>query len=378
MMKTLGLYMHIPFCRSKCNYCDFLTMVPNNNQKIDDYTEYLLREINITADNFADREVDTIYFGGGTPSLLTSEQIYKILDLINKKFKVDSRSEITIEINPETIDYNWIRNLKGSGINRASVGFQNSNQEILDLIGRKSTLKMFLDTVEFLQKESIDNISADIILSLPNTNVESTLRDAKLLADLTIPHISAYSLILEEKTLLYRQVKEGKIKLLGDELDREIYHEFCEYLKSRGYHRYEVSSFSKSGYESKHNSRYWNLSEYLGLGLGASGFINNIRTKNPVKLSEYYERIDNNKIPYDIEYELFKEDMMSEYSFLAIRTARGIDKNFFKEKFNKDFDKIFNLKAHEKNGLIINDKDFVRLTEKGFDLSNLVEVDLLL
>ena len=237
---------------------------------------------------------------------------------------------------------------------------------------------MFLDTIDFLQKESINNISADIILSLPNTNVETTLRDAKLLADLDIPHISAYSLILEEKTLLYRQVKEGKIKLLDDELDREIYHEFCHYLKSRGYHRYEVSSFSKAGYESKHNSRYWNLSEYLGLGLGASGFINNMRTKNPVKLSDYYKRIDNNKIPYDIEYELSKENMMSEYSFLAIRTAKGIDKKIFKEKFNVDFDKIFNLKVHEDNGLIINDKDFVRLTEKGFDLSNLVEVDLLL
>lgn len=378
MMKTLGLYMHIPFCKTKCNYCDFLTIIPNNVEKIDEYTEYLLREINITADNFADREVDTIYFGGGTPSLLTDDQIYRILDLIYKKFKVSPKAEITIEINPETIDHKWIKNLKESGVNRASLGFQNSNQEILDLIGRKSTLKMFLDTVEFLQKESIDNISADIILSLPNTNVESTLRDAKLLADLNIPHISAYSLILEEKTLLYRQVKEGKIKLLGDELDRKIYHEFCHYLESRGYHRYEVSSFSKAGYESKHNSRYWNLSEYLGLGLGASGFINNKRTKNPVKLSEYYKRIDNNEIPYDIEYELSKEDMMSEYSFLALRTTRGIDKNFFKEKFNEDFDKIFNLKLHEENGLIINDKDFVRLTEKGFDLSNLVEVDLLL
>ena len=370
--------MHIPFCKTKCNYCDFLTIIPNNVEKIDEYTEYLLREINIVANDFIDREVDTIYFGGGTPSLLTSDQIYRILDLIYKKFKVDSKAEITIEINPETIDHKWIRNLKESGVNRTSVGFQNSNQEILDLIGRKSTLKMFLDTVEFLQKESIDNISADIILSLPNTNVDSTLRDAKLLADLNIPHISAYSLILEEKTLLYRQVKEGKIKLLGDELDREIYHEFCHYLESRGYHRYEVSSFSKAGYESKHNSRYWNLSEYLGLGLGASGFINNKRTKNPVKLSEYYKRIDNNEIPYDIEYELTEKDMMSEYSFLALRTARGIDKNFFKKKFNEDFDKIFNLKVHEENGLIINDKDFVRLTEKGFDLSNLVEVDLLL
>ena len=370
--------MHIPFCRSKCNYCDFLTMIPNNRQKIDEYTEYLLREINILVDNFDDREIDTIYFGGGTPSLLTSDQIYKILDCIYKKFKVSLKAEITIEINPETIDNKWIKNLKKAGVNRASVGFQNSNQEILDLIGRKSTLNMFLDTIDFLQKESIDNISADIILSLPNTNVESTLRDAKLLADLNIPHISAYSLILEEKTLLYRQVKEGKIKLLDDELDREIYHEFCHYLKSRGYHRYEVSSFSKAGYESKHNSRYWNLSEYLGLGLGASGFINNMRTKNPVKLSDYYKRIDNNKIPYDIEYELSKENMMSEYSFLAIRTAKGIDKKIFKEKFNVDFDKIFNLKVHEDNGLIINDKDFVRLTEKGFDLSNLVEVDLLL
>lgn len=370
--------MHIPFCKTKCNYCDFLTIIPNNVEKIDEYTEYLLREINITADNFADREVDTIYFGGGTPSLLTDDQIYRILDLIYKKFKVSPKAEITIEINPETIDHKWIKNLKAAGVNRASVGFQNSNQEILDLIGRKSTLKMFLDTVEFLQKESIDNISADIILSLPNTNVDSTLRDAKLLADLNIPHISAYSLILEEKTLLYRQVKEGKIKLLGDELDRKIYHEFCHYLESRGYHRYEVSSFSKAGYESKHNSRYWNLSEYLGLGLGASGFINNKRTKNPVKLSEYYKRIDNNEIPYDIEYELTEKDMMSEYSFLALRTARGIDKNFFKKKFNEDFDKIFNLKLHEENGLIINDKDFVRLTEKGFDLSNLVEVDLLL
>ena len=209
-------------------------------------------------------------------------------------------------------------------------------------------------------------------------DVDKTIDDANFICEFNIPHISAYSLILENRTKLYKQVNNGEIVLPSEDLERDIYHKFCDYVKSKGYHRYEVSSFCKNGYESRHNKKYWDLSEYLGLGLGASGLINNNRTKNPVRISEYYKRLDDHNTSFDVEYELSKNDMMSEYSFLAIRTSRGIDKNYFKNKFNVKFDDVFNLKIHEKNKLIINDNNFVRLTDKGFDLSNLVEIDLLL
>lgn len=377
-MNNLGIYIHIPFCIKKCNYCDFLTIIGSDQPKIDEYVRYLCKEIILMKEYAQNKIVDTVYFGGGTPSLLSVNNINNIMNCINQHYNLSRDAEITIEINPETIDENWVKEISDSGINRASVGFQNSRQEILNIIGRQGSNEHFIACIKWLNKYNITNISADIILGLPLMDVDKTIDDANFICELNIPHISAYSLILEKRTKLYRQVNSGEIVLPSEDLERDIYHKFCDYVKSKGYHRYEVSSFCKNGYESRHNKKYWDLSEYLGLGLGASGLINNNRTKNPVRISEYYKRLDDHNTSFDVEYELSKDDMMSEYSFLAIRTSRGIDKKFFKEKFDLDFDNLFNLKVHEKNGLIINDRDSVRLTEKGFDLSNLVEVDLLL
>lgn len=377
-MNNLGIYIHIPFCIKKCNYCDFLTIIGSDQPKIDEYVRYLCKEIILMNEYAQNKIVDTVYFGGGTPSLLSVNNINNIMNCINQHYNLSRDAEITIEINPETIDENWVKEISNSGINRASVGFQNSRQEILNIIGRQGSNEHFIACIKWLNKYNITNISADIILGLPLMDVDKTIDDANFICELNIPHISAYSLILEKRTKLYRQINSGEIVLPSEDLERDIYHKFCDYVKSKGYHRYEVSSFCKNGYESRHNKKYWDLSEYLGLGLGASGLINNNRTKNPVRISEYYKRLDDDNTSFDVEYELSKDDMMSEYSFLAIRTSRGIDKKFFKEKFDLDFDNLFNLKVHEKNGLIINDRDSVRLTEKGFDLSNLVEVDLLL
>lgn len=377
-MNNLGIYIHIPFCIKKCNYCDFLTIIGSDQPKIDEYVRYLCKEIILMNEYAQNKIVDTVYFGGGTPSLLSVNNINNIMNCINQHYNLSRDAEITIEINPETIDENWVKEISDSGINRASVGFQNSRREILNIIGRQGSNEHFIACIKWLNKYNITNISADIILGLPLMDVDKTIDDANFICELNIPHISAYSLILEKRTKLYRQVNSCEIVLPSEDLERDIYHKFCDYVKSQGYHRYEVSSFCKNGYESRHNKKYWDLSEYLGLGLGASGLINNNRTKNPVRISEYYKRLDDDNILFDIEYELSKNDMMSEYSFLAIRTSRGIDKNYFKNKFNVKFDDVFNLKIHEKNKLIINDNNFVRLTEKGFDLSNLVEVDLLL
>lgn len=377
-MNNLGIYIHIPFCIKKCNYCDFLTIIGSDQPKIDEYVRYLCKEIILMKEYAQNKIVDTVYFGGGTPSLLSVNNINNIMNCINQHYNLSRDAEITIEINPETIDENWVKEISDSGINRASVGFQNSRQEILNIIGRRGSNEHFIACIKWLNMYNITNISADIILGLPLMDVDKTIDDANFICELNIPHISAYSLILENRTKLYKQVNNGEIVLPSEDLERDIYHKFCDYVKSKGYHRYEVSSFCKNGYESRHNKKYWDLSEYLGLGLGASGLINNNRTKNPVRISEYYKRLDDHNTSFDVEYELSKNDMMSEYSFLAIRTSRGIDKNYFKNKFNVKFDDVFNLKIHEKNKLIVNDNNFVRLTDKGFDLSNLVEIDLLL
>ncbi|MDY3946739.1 MAG: radical SAM family heme chaperone HemW [Ezakiella sp.] len=379
----IGLYIHIPFCKHKCSYCDFLTMIPHNSSQIEEYVQYLKKEIIITADFYAKKhgrkpKIDTIYFGGGTPSLLKINMIESMVELIKNYFYLDDDNEITIEINPETIDEKWIKSLYNCGVNRASVGFQNSNKDILKLLGRAHSTEEFLSCVEYLNKYNIGNISADIILSLPWSNLENTLIDAKLLCSLDIKHISAYSLIIEEKTKLYSDIKNKRLIPVSDELDRLIYHTFSEYLSNNGFHRYEISSFAKEGYESRHNKKYWDLTEYFGLGLGASGFIDGARTKNPTNLKDYYKKINDKTIINNIEYHLTKNDTMSEYAFLSIRRSTGIDRKEFKEKFNIEFDNVFDLSKHLKNGLVYEEKDHIILTEKGMDLSNQVEVDLIL
>ena len=375
---NLGIYIHIPFCKSKCSYCDFLSFVPKSEDEKNRYVDYLIKEIGLYSKLYGKRCVDSIYFGGGTPSLIGTKNVNRIMEAIYSGFNVLDHSENTLEINPGTTDEHLYKEIYKTGINRASLGLQTSDDRIIKTLNRTSSFKDFLKAVNELKDSGIKNISADLMLSLPGNTEERELKDAKLISELGINHISAYSLIVHENTPIYEDIKNKKLILPSEDEERKSYHDLSNFLSEIGYERYEISNFAKSGFESRHNKKYWNLDEYLAFGIGASAFIEGERRKNFSNLKYYYEALDRKELPYRVEYVLDLSDKMSEYSFLNIRTKDGISLEKFNERFNREFFDVFNLEKHYDSGLIKIEKGHVVLTEKGMDLSNLVEIDLLL
>lgn len=375
---NLGIYIHIPFCKSKCSYCDFLSFVPKSEDEKNRYVDYLIKEIGLYSKLYGKRCVDSIYFGGGTPSLIGTKNVNRIMEAIYSGFNVLDHSENTLEINPGTTDEHLYKEIYKTGINRASLGLQTSDDRIIKTLNRTSSFKDFLKAVNELKESGIKNISADLMLSLPGNTEERELKDAKLISELGINHISAYSLIVHENTPIYEDIKNKKLILPSEDEERKSYHDLSNFLSEIGYERYEISNFAKSGFESRHNKKYWNLDEYLAFGIGASAFIEGERRKNFSNLKYYYEALDRKELPYRVEYVLDLSDKMSEYSFLNIRTKDGISLEKFNERFNREFFDAFNLEKHYDSGLIKIEKGHVVLTEKGMDLSNLVEIDLLL
>lgn len=375
---NLGIYIHIPFCKSKCSYCDFLSFVPKSEDEKNRYVDYLIKEIGLYSKLYGKRCVDSIYFGGGTPSLIGTKNVNRIMEAIYSGFNVLDHSENTLEINPGTTDEHLYKEIYNTGINRASLGLQTSDDRIIKTLNRTSSFKDFLKAVNELKESGIKNISADLMLSLPGNTEERELKDAKLISELGINHISAYSLIVHENTPIYEDIKNKKLILPSEDEERKSYHDLSNFLSEIGYERYEISNFAKSGFESRHNKKYWNLDEYLAFGIAASAFIEGERRKNFSNLKYYYEALDRKELPYRVEYVLDLSDKMSEYSFLNIRTKDGISLEKFNERFNREFFDVFNLEKHCDSGLIKIEKGHVVLTEKGMDLSNLVEIDLLL
>lgn len=375
---NLGIYIHIPFCKSKCSYCDFLSFVPKNEDEKNKYVDYLIKEINLYSELYGKRCVDSIYFGGGTPSLIGTKNVNRIMEAIYNGFNVSDESENTLEINPGTTNEHLYKEIYKTGINRASLGLQTSDDRIIKTLNRTSSFKDFLKAVNELKESGIKNISADLMLSLPGNTEERELKDAKMISELGINHISAYSLIVHENTPIYEDIKNKKLILPSEDKERKSYHDLSNFLSELGYERYEISNFAKPGFESRHNRKYWNLDEYLAFGIGAAAFIEDERRKNFSNIKYYYEALENNKLPYRVEYVLDINDKMSEYSFLNIRTKEGISLEKFKERFNREFFDVFDLKKHCDSGLLKTERGHVVLTEKGMDLSNLVEVDLIL
>ena len=375
---NLGIYIHIPFCKSKCSYCDFLSFVPKSEDEKNRYVDYLIKEIGLYSKLYGKRCVDSIYFGGGTPSLIGTKNVNRVMEAIYSGFNVLDHSENTLEINPGTTDEHLYKEIYKTGINRASLGLQTSDDRIIKTLNRTSSFKDFLKAVNELKESGIKNISVDLMLSLPGNTEERELKDAKLISELGINHISAYSLIVHENTPIYEDIKNKKLILPSEDEERKSYHDISNFLSEIGYERYEISNFAKSGFESRHNKKYWNLDEYLAFGIGASAFIEGERRKNFSNLKYYYEALDRKELPYRVEYVLDLSDKMSEYSFLNIRTKDGISLEKFNERFNREFFDVFNLEKHYDSGLIKIEKGHVVLTEKGMDLSNLVEIDLLL
>lgn len=381
MESKAGIYIHIPFCVRKCNYCAFLS-APTDAEGIEKYVDALLDEIDGCKANFT--SVDSIYLGGGTPSLLSIEQIEKILNALYENFSIDADVEITLEANPGTLGetdaevFNKLSAYKKLGINRLSIGVQSMNDEVLKYLGRIHNAEDVRRDFHLARKAGFDNINLDLILSVPFTEnpMELEIKDTEELIKLAPEHISCYSLQIEEGTPFGKMYADGTLQELPDELDREIYHKVSEILKSHGYDHYEISNFAKPGFESRHNSKYWNMTDYIGLGLGASGFVNGVRYKNNENMQEY---LLGNYIAE--EYKNTEHDNISEAVFTGLRRKSGIKyREIFTDASDEenaerafwDYYKESHSEAESfvQTGHLIIDSSGIRLTETGIDISN--------
>lgn len=377
MSNNFGIYIHIPFCKRKCSYCDFISFC-NKDNLIESYIDALKKEIEEF--DFTKNIVTTIYIGGGTPSYIKENYIKEILDLLKEKLvnnKVSWKDlEITIEVNPGTVNKEKLETYKKAGVNRLSIGLQSTNNMLLKQIGRIHTYEEFLDTYNLAKEFGFDNINVDLMIALPNQNINDIKESLEKVVDLNPNHISVYSLIVENGTLISKWLDEGKIELPSEEEERRMYWYVKDFLELHGYNHYEISNFSKNEKESKHNLNCWNQEEYIGFGLASHSYINGIRFCNTENLEEYIKNIENNNLDKnrEIEEEQTKEDKEKEFMMLGFRKIEGVDISKFKEKyqdnplylFRKELDKLVS------EGLIEVDLNNIKLTNKGLDLANLV------
>ena len=376
-MKELGIYIHIPFCKQKCYYCDFVSYA-NKEEKIQEYIECLQKEIEMESEKYKNEEyeITTIYIGGGTPSFIDASYIERIINTIKQNYKLYENPEITIEVNPGTINEEKIKKYKDIEINRISIGLQTTKDNLLKQIGRIHTYEEFLNCYKIVKKIGIDNINVDLMLGLPNQTLEDLKEGLIEVINLKPNHISLYSLILEENTILEKMVRQNMAKLPEEDLEREMYWTTKNILEKNGYIHYEISNFSKEGYESKHNLNCWNQKEYLGFGVAAHSYIKNKRYCNTNNIEEYIKNVQNGKILNNrtICEIQNKIEEQKEYMLLGLRKIQGIDIQEFKNKFIDNPIYIFHKELEKlvKEELVEIDLNQIKLTSKGLDFANLV------
>ncbi len=382
--KEIGLYVHIPFCKSKCLYCDFVSFA-NQNNMVERYVECVKKEIiKYATENKTMSEhglepkfiIKTIYIGGGTPSYIDEDYIVQIIETIKQNFEVEKNAEITIEVNPGSANRDKLETYRKCGINRLSIGLQSTQNKILKNIGRIHTYEEFIITYAHAREVKFKNINVDLMINLPGQTLEDVKDSVKRIVKLKPEHISVYSLIVEEGTPLKTLLDMHCLELSSDEVERQMYWYVKETLEKHKYIHYEISNFAKEGYESKHNMDCWNQKEYIGVGLNASSFLDNKRYSNISGLEQYVINIEQNEMSKNLilEETLNEESKMNEYMMLGLRKIAGVNIQEFKNTFNvnpiirftKQLDKL------TKEGLIQIDENSIRLTNKGIDLANLV------
>lgn len=384
--KNIGIYVHIPFCKKKCNYCDFCSYAEKESFSAR-YTKCLCKEITNVSQNFKQQcksinddknyvVVKTIYIGGGTPSVIDSKYIEEILNAIRQNYKVDEKAEITIEVNPGTVTVEKLEHYYNIGINRLSLGLQATKQSLLEMLGRIHTYYDFLDTYRFARSVGFKNINVDLMIGLPNQTLIDVKDSLEEVISLEPEHISVYSLILEEGTVLEKQVSQKLLKLPSEDTEREMYWAVKKILEENGYKHYEISNFAKPNFESKHNVDCWNQREYIGFGVASHSYINQIRYSNTESLETYIENIENNHIEknYTIQEKQNMEEQQKEYMLLGLRKIDGVSIQAFKRKFvanpiylyHDELEKLTNEELIEVDG------DSIKLTSKGLDFANIV------
>ena len=374
-MKEIGIYIHIPFCKSKCNYCDFNSFAKKDDC-IDNYINAVKQEIEEYAKNNKDILVKTIYIGGGTPSYIKEKYMEELIETIKQNIEIVSNAEITIEANPGTVNKRKLECYYKIGINRLSIGLQSVNDKLLKLLGRIHDFEDFLETVRLANTVGFSNINADCMIGLPNQNIYDVEETLNVLIDLKLTHISVYSLIVEPNTTLENKINSGELKLPDEEIERYMYWFAKRKLEENGYLHYEISNFARPLYRSKHNLDCWNQKEYKGFGVSASSYENGVRYTNIADINKYIKNIEEKKLKenYIIEEKQDREAMMKEYMLLGLRKITGVNITEFRRKFgttplykyNKELTKLV------REGLIEANEYSIRVSKKGLDLANLV------
>ena len=366
--KPTSAYVHIPFCTQICYYCDF-SKVFIKNQPVDSYLEHLLQEFH----SYDIQKLRTLYIGGGTPTALSAPQLEVLLDGLTKNLDLSVLEELTIEANPGDLDKDKIAVLKNSAVNRVSLGVQTFDDKMLKKIGRSHLEKDIYENIDRLKSAGFDNISIDLIYALPGQTMEQVKDNVAKAIALEIPHMSLYSLILENHTVFMNRMRRGKLPLPKEELEAEMFEYIIEELEKAGFEHYEISNFSKPGFESRHNLVYWDNAEYYGLGAGASGYVDGIRYKNHGPIRHYLEAVEAGKARITEEH-LTLEEKMEEELFLGLRKKTGVSKKRFEEKFSVNFDQQYGPVVEEltQQGLLVPDDKQVRMTKRGLFLGDTV------
>ena len=388
--KEIGLYIHMPFCKQKCYYCDFVSY-PNRYEMVERYIKCLKSEIvQYANENRIMHEhglepkfiIKTIYIGGGTPSSIDEFYILNIMETIKVNFEIAEDAEITIEVNPGTASKEKLKAYREAGINRISIGLQAVQDRLLKSIGRIHNYSDFENTFEWAREAGFDNINVDLMLALPNQTLEDLKESVKTIVNLKPEHISVYSLIVEENTKMEKMVQEGTAILPTDEEERAMYWFVKDYLEKHKYKHYEISNFAKPGFESKHNTDCWKQKEYIGIGAAACSFMDNKRYSNIESLEQYIKNIENGNPNRNLMLNetLNEEDKMNEFMMLGLRMMCGVNTAEFEKRFGKSFDEVYGKTAarFEKLGLLECCGDFCRLTEKGIDVSNSVMCEFII
>ncbi len=376
--KALGIYIHIPFCEKKCDYCNFVSFCKSNDEKLK-YIEVLKKEIFAQSKRYSDYIIDTIFVGGGTPSCLFDGATKQIFDCLKLNFNVANNCEITIECNPNSITEAKLLEYKSVGVNRISIGLQVYDDKLLKLIGRLHTKKQFDDAIKLCKKMGFENINVDLILGIPKQSLWCVKKELLHLKKLGINHISAYGLIVEENTKLANNLKNGVYKLPSEKLQVKMYDYTKKYLQKHNIFRYEVSNFAKIGYESKHNLKYWNNGEYLGFGLTSSSYVDNKRWKNTDNFNQYLEDINNGNLPQEELEMIDKNSQIEECVMLSLRTSKGIDLQDFEQRFGFDLlvKKQAELELMQQQNLVQTKDNHLFCTDLGFKLLNQVILNLI-
>lgn len=368
LTKPTSAYVHIPFCTQICYYCDF-SKVFIKNQPVDAYLQALIREF----ESYDIKKLRTLYIGGGTPTSITAEQLEYLLTNLTKHLDLSVLEEFTIEANPGDLTEDKIEVLKNSAVNRVSLGVQTFNDKHLKQIGRSHNEAQIYLTIENLKKAGFHNISIDLIYALPGQTMEDVKENVAKAIALDIPHLSLYSLILEHHTVFMNKMRRGKLQLPQEDLEAEMFEYIISELEKNGFEHYEISNFTKPGFESRHNLMYWDNAEYYGVGAGASGYLNGVRYRNRGPIQHYLKAVSEGNARLS-EETLTKEEMTEEELFLGLRKKSGVSIARFEEKFGVSFEERYGQIVRElcNQGLLVPDDNVVRMTKKGLFLGDTV------